>query len=80
MLFFHEETALFKGRGFGVRFASLTNGTVSEDQRRSKRQIMYYGLIEAAGPKKRLQRCDKSIPSIISMSFRPNADSPRDLT
>jgi hypothetical protein len=41
---------------------------------------MYYGLTEAAGSKERLQRCDEPILSTISMSFRPNADSMRELT
>jgi hypothetical protein len=79
-LFFREGIALFKRRGFGVRFASLTNGTVGEDQGRSKRLRMVQGLTEAAGLKKRLQRCYESILSVISMSLRPNADSPRELT
>jgi hypothetical protein len=41
---------------------------------------MYHGLTEAAGLKTQLQRCYESILSVISMSSRPNADSPRDLT
>jgi hypothetical protein len=41
---------------------------------------MYHGLTEAAGLKKHLQRCYESILFTISMIFRPNADSPRDLT
>jgi hypothetical protein len=41
---------------------------------------MFHGLTEAAGLKTRLQRCYESILSVISLSFRPNADSLRDLT
>jgi hypothetical protein len=45
---------------------------------------MYHGLTAAAGPKTRpkalREKRGEPILSIISMSFRPNADSPRDLT
>jgi hypothetical protein len=45
---------------------------------------MYHGLTAAAGPKKRLQslreKRGEPILSTISMSFRPNADSTRELT
>jgi len=41
---------------------------------------MYHGLTEAAGLIERLPRDYESNLSIISMSFRPNADFSRELT